>query len=208
MTDLLVVEDVPWEISSAWAHWLAGIPGSDTPIHVTSVASMVNQVWLRVTGGQPPHGFGTLQRLFISGHGSPGEQSVGIGDKTDPTGTKCLRTAPGGTILRGGATALLAMWAPLFAPNAVVTLGGCEVADTIKGNQLLLALSAAMGGVAVQGGTGKQVTCVPWLRGSVKRACRGAVVNLGSSSWDIPGPAAPPVQPGAMLHTDGIAPAR
>ncbi|MBZ5620917.1 MAG: hypothetical protein LAQ69_19645 [Acidobacteriia bacterium] len=116
-------------------------------------------------------------------------KSVGIGSGSDLTGTKCLRA--GGGTLGGVAASVLPALVPLFSPNAVVTLGGCEVADGVKGRNLLMAVSKALGGIAVQGATGYQFTVLGHLRGDVWRARGGRVQNLGQ--WpNIPGPTAAP----------------
>lgn len=196
MADLLVVENVPGEwITSAPFYKLAGIAGADNPIYATSVSDMASQIAARALAISQPNtgafGIGVIKRLFIGGHGAPGEQSVGIGTATDNVGIKSLRVGPGGK-LRGPAPAWLAALVPLLAQDVVVTLGGCEVADTVKGQNLLRAVSDALGGLAVQGATGKQFTLFGHLRGDVWRAYRGGVRNLGS--WNtipefvIPGP--------------------
>jgi hypothetical protein len=197
MAGLLVVEDAPGElITSAPFYRLAGIAGADDPIYVKSVPEMVSKLWSRAMGIYNPQlrvpGIGVIDTLFIGGHGSSGDQSVGSGSGSDLTGTKCLRG--GGGTLGGVAASVLPALTPLFSPGAVVTLGGCEVADGVKGRNLLMAVSKALGGIVVQGATGYQFTMLGHLRGDVWRARGGSVQNLGE--WaSIPGSTATPPKP-------------
>ena len=191
MLDLFAIEDVPWEATSpevGLRNHILGIPGAGQPIKVTSISQMVAGVLGRVLisyGGTGPAG--TIQRLFIAGHGSPGHQSVGIGEGSDPTGNKELIGLGNGK-LASQATGQLVSLASYFASNAVVTLGGCEAADTPKGDFLLKAISLALGGIDVQGATGKQWSFMG-PSGMVKRCTNGVVRNLGSlSSWPGPSP--------------------
>jgi hypothetical protein len=128
--------------------------------------------------------------LFIAGHGSAGEQSVGIGDAADNTGVKVLKGLPNGRLMGLEARQLPAI-APLVAPNAVVTLGGCEVGSGPKGDLLLEAVTVAQDGIAVQAATASRCSLMG-PSGNVKRCVNGVVTNLGKLSAR-PGPAAPAV---------------
>jgi hypothetical protein len=198
MLKLFVIEDVSGEPTCV-EEWLrnhvAGIPGADHPIRVESVAGMVAVLLgqaMAVGGNTGPAG--TIQTLFIAGHGSAGEQSVGIGDATDNTGAKVLKGLPNGRLMGLAASQLPAI-TPLFASNAVVTLGGCEVGSGPKGDFLLKAVSAALGGIAVQAATASQCSFMG-PSGSVKRCVNGVVTNLGKlSAWPGPVVAAPGAAP-------------
>src|SRR5438067_881534 len=120
MIDIFVHEDVPgeWTGAGITAYKLAGIPGSDDPIRATSVADMVAKVW----GRAGTAGYGSIQTMFIAGHGAAGEQALGIGTGTDNTGGKTLKATGQGTLM-GLAKSILPILAPLFAPGAILTLG-------------------------------------------------------------------------------------
>jgi hypothetical protein len=89
----------------------------------------------------------------------------------------------------GLAASQLPAIAPRVAPNAVVTLGGCEVGSGPKGDFLLKAVSVALDGIAVQAAPASQCSFMG-PSGNVKRCVNGVVTSLGElSAW--PGPAAP-----------------
>lgn len=191
MFDVFVIEDVDWEPTSVeifLRNYVAGIPGADTPFRVKSVLGMVGAIQSYVISASPyTGGLQSIRQMFIAGHGSAGEQSVGAGDASDPTGAKVLKGLPSGKLM-GQAALCMPILLPYFAPNAVITLGGCEAASGPKGDFLLKAMSATLGGIAVQGGTSNQCS-FKGPSGSVKRCTNGVVKNLGScATW--PGPTA------------------
>jgi len=66
--------------------------------------------------------------LFIQGHGEPGCQSVGAGAHAeDPDGLYSLSITEEGK-LHPGTERILRGMSGCFNPNAVITLGGCQVA--------------------------------------------------------------------------------
>src|SRR5262249_38938825 len=65
-------------------------------LDVTSVEDMVTKV-LAQSQGQP------IRTLEIVGHAAPGSQSVGAGQRIDPTGKKCLEISMATKTLRGSA---------------------------------------------------------------------------------------------------------
>jgi hypothetical protein len=175
MVDICVAEDVPWEMSSKLFYKWTDIPGSKDVISAPSVPQMVVSIITRVGVG----GKGTIKHLFIGGHGADGMQSVGLGSGgTDYTGTTVLRLGAGGKLM-GTAGGMLKSLAPYLAPDCVVTLGGCQVADTATGRQFLLAVSNALGGVAVQGSNIQQITVKSQIQGTIWRAYHGSIYNLG-----------------------------
>ena len=137
-------------------------------IGVTSVPDMIDKVKKRIGDG------GRMKSLYIQGHGVPGCQSVGWNSSgVDTAGRYTIELDSDTGRLRTSTAGLLAQLKGLFVPGAVVTLGGCQVAATtniqvtdplwrekklkaadamvnVSGQQLLMDVSAALGGVAVQ----------------------------------------------------------
>lgn len=89
---------------------------------VTSVPQLCTRLgWRRA--GKP------ISALYIQGHGVPGFQSVGQGvDGVDASGTLSIGLDPGTRHLHEKTAALLRGLRGAFAPGAIVTLGGCQVA--------------------------------------------------------------------------------
>jgi hypothetical protein len=133
-----------------------------------------------------------FDEVIISGHGSPGNQSVGDGEGYDKTGRQNLsiwtyqfdRAPPGKeNTLVGDADTTLAGMAPALSTAAVITLTGCNVAMGMGGRQLLSIMSKALGGRKVQAATGLQTAWVPGMEGEVI-ACKGDYCwSVTTSSW-------------------------
>lgn len=178
MVDICVAEDVPWEMSSSPFYWWHNIPGSSDIISAKDVTTMVARIIARA--GQ--NGRGTIKRLFIGGHGADGQMSIGLGASgADYTGNKQLRLGAGGNLL-GVAGPMLAKLAPYLAPDCVVTLGGCQVAETQVGRNFLAAVSRTLGGVCVQASNVQQWTIKSQIQGTIWRAYHGEIYNLGQWS--------------------------
>jgi hypothetical protein len=178
MVDICVAEDVPWEISSSPFYWWHNIPGSDHIINAKNVTAMVGGI-LALLG---PRAGGSIKHIFIGGHGADGQQSIGLGASgADYTGNTQLRLGPNGTLL-GVAGPMLAKLAPYLAPDCVVTLGGCQVAESEVGRKFLLAVSKTLGGVAVQASNVQQWTIKGQIQGTIWRAYHGEIYNLGQWS--------------------------
>ncbi len=148
-------------------------------ILVVSVSDMVNKIETRLGRGRK------IQNLFIGGHGAPGYQSVGAGSGWDTTGAFSLQVDSSNGLLLGTAEAQMNRLGRNFAPNAIVTLGGCQVGrDTI----LLKAVSKSLGSVPVQAGTANQRPLVPGMEGAVIRCTSTSTcTNMGTSYWASPG---------------------
>jgi len=88
---------------------------------VTSVPQLCRRLtWMR--GGK------LISNLFIQGHGVPGFQSVGAGSGgVDDTGLVSIGLTDKGE-LHATTAAHLRSLRGFFAPGAIVTLGGCQVA--------------------------------------------------------------------------------
>jgi hypothetical protein len=145
-------------------------------LDVTSVNAMVTKVLARCQG-KP------IRTLEIVGHAAPGSQSVGAGQASDRTGAKVLEIRMAtGTLLGDAETQLLRLRGK-FAPEAVITLGGCEVAQGPQGKALLQRISTLLGNIAVQGSEHEQ-NPLPGMEGNVIR-CKGNscwVVQAGRGS--------------------------
>lgn len=157
--------------------WLSGL-FSVGEIYITSVTSLVNRALHATKDGK------RIDEMFIIGHGSPGWQGVGAGkgEEDDPDGRKSLEVDAATDNLKGTAEAQLNRLKGKFAPAAVVTLGGCEVAEGAEGQELLRAVSKALGGVLVQGGDATQHAISPGSEGNVIR-CNVATCWVHSAAW-------------------------
>jgi hypothetical protein len=168
--DIVAVEDTPHDNGFDWLNAFFR-PGN---LNVTSVNDMVTKV-LAQSGGRP------IRSLYIIGHAAPGDQSVGAGQAVDSTGTKTLVIDPSTGQLAGNAEAELARLVGHFAPGAVVTLGGCEVAKGSAGQALLQRVSTVLGGIPVDGGDRLQ-RLTPGMEGNVIR-CEGQTCRVYSKAW-------------------------
>jgi hypothetical protein len=83
--------------------------------------------------------------------------------------------------LVGDAETQLARLRGRFAPEAVVTLGGCEVAKGDKGKALLRRISTVLGNVRVEGGDAEQ-NALPGMEGNVVR-CMGNTCWVQATAW-------------------------
>jgi hypothetical protein len=137
------------------------------PIYITSVRDMVTKI---VKLCSPDI---KISSLYILGHGSPGFQAVGCGEKSDSTGNRSLQTDASGNLKGDGATQL-PLLAPFMTSSTMITLGGCEVADGSAGSALLTAVSYALGGLPVRGGTADQYSLLPGIQGNIV-TCKGLV---------------------------------
>lgn len=155
--NITCVEDTHCDNSFDWASGVLRLGELD----VVSVKDMVAKVIAECNGR-------LIRRLCIIGHGSPGCQSVGCGMRWDWTGRRALLVDKTNRQLVGEAATELARLAGKFAPEAIVTLGGCEVARGSYGKALLRGVSRALGGVIVQASEAMQ-TPVWALKGTVIR---------------------------------------
>jgi hypothetical protein len=155
--------------------------------YVTSVEDMVNKV--------SNYAF-TKKVLFdsviISGHGSPGNQSVGDGEGYDKTGKQNLsiwtyqfNKAPKGKEngLVGDSDKTLEGMSGALASNAVITLTGCNVAMGMGGQQLMKIISKALGGRKVQAATGLQTAFIPGMEGEVIACDADRCWTVTKNSW-------------------------
>ena len=153
--------------------WIAGAVRTGE-LDVISVNDMVSKVIARCEGKK-------IQHLYVIGHAAPGDQSVGAGQAVDTTGQKALTIDEGKGKLFGDAETHLARLRGKFAPEAVVTLGGCEVAKGEKGKALLRRISTVLGNVRVEGGDTLQ-NALPGMEGNVIR-CMGNTCWVESAAW-------------------------
>jgi hypothetical protein len=159
--EIVCVEENPHDNG---ANWYAGAYRIGE-LDVVSVKDMITKV-IAKSNGQP------IRRLTLIGHGGPGCQSVGCGTYYDWMGRRCLLVEPTTWLLVGEAEAELARLAGKFAPEAIVTLAGCNVAKGAYGRGLLRRISKVLGGVTVQGSEGEQIPILWVLKGTVIR-CKG-----------------------------------
>jgi hypothetical protein len=158
--------------------WLSGL-FTIGEIYITSVAGLVDKALAEETKKGKK-----IDEMFIIGHGAPGWQGVGAGkgETADPNGEKSLEVDDATGKLKGAAETQLNRLKGHFAPGAVVTLGGCEVAKGTEGQKLLRAVSKALGGVPVQGGDVAQHSISPGSEGNVIR-CNDATCWVQSAAW-------------------------
>jgi hypothetical protein len=168
--DILAVEDTSEDNGFDWVSGALSLGELD----VTSVRDMAIKVIARA-------GAAKIRSLYVVGHASPGNQSVGAGKIADATGMRSLVLDPATGKLAGAGEGELARLRGRFAPKAVVTLGGCEVAKGPGGIALLRRISAVLGDVRVQGGDRLQ-RLLPGMEGNVIR-CLGAVCWVQSAAW-------------------------
>jgi hypothetical protein len=158
--DIVAIEDTPDDNGANWNNAFIRLGELD----VVSVSDMVNKVIAKSNGRLIGH-------LTIIGHGSGGNQSVGDGQKFDPTGNRSLTIDVNTGALVGGAETDLVRLAGKFAPEAIVTLRGCNVALGDFGKMLLKRVSNLLGGVTVEGSEDLQYA--GWsLEGTVIRCKR------------------------------------
>ena len=204
-------------------------------MQVYSVGDMVSQTltWLSLDPGK------LIKTMTIIGHAGPGDQRIGAGNggfdggfpSRSLTLTNIMLEVPdpgqsASPTLWGTAADELPLLASSFAPDGLVILGGCQIARnnftynqsgfatggprTIDGQDLLRAVSAALGGnVRVEGGQIDQDS-----RRGIEGLCvrcnaDSCVVGLGSSRFlegptddfvPIPGPFGPGDFPGGNFN--------
>jgi len=162
--DISVVEDTP---SDNGFNWWSGFYRTGE-LDVTSVSDMVTKVIAEAGSNQ-------IRHLEIVGHAAPGDQSVGAGQAVDLTGNKSLTLDTSTGKLYGKAEEQLLRLSSKFAPEAVITLGGCEVAKGEKGKALLKRISVLLGNVRVQGSEHTQYA---------KDGMEGTVIRcMGETCW-------------------------
>jgi hypothetical protein len=157
--EIVAVENTPSDNGFDWWEGAFHIGELD----VISVNDMVTKVIARAGGRQ-------IRGLTIIGHGAPGFQSVGAGQGAD-TGGRSLNIDPATNLLRGDGERELSRLSGRFAPGAVITLGGCRVAEGAVGRALLQRISTLLGNVIVEGAEVIQ-NPLPGMEGTVIR-CRG-----------------------------------
>jgi hypothetical protein len=159
-----------------------GHPGSQRVADVTDVVVQALAALRRAGDGSQ------IKSMYITGHGLPGYQGVGAGVLRDITGERSLQVNPATGRLLGTAGGRLALFHGRFSNDAIVTLGGCQVALGAAGQELLKAISRALGGVPVQAADGNQ-TGFPGMEGNVWR-CVNDVCRIVSkkhhSWWGVP----------------------
>jgi hypothetical protein len=142
-----------------------------TVVSVTSVVDMVTKV-MAAAGSEK------IYNLLILGHGGAAYQAVGAGTLGDTTGDYSLQVDSFGGSLAGSAKAWLPKLAPLFTSDAIVLLGGCNVANTyenptyktkISGEDYLKIVSKALGGVYVEASDFYQIGLYPTTFGKTVR---------------------------------------
>ena len=144
---------------------------NDTMASVTvySVTDMVNKV-IAAAGGDK------ISRLIIYGHGASGVQSVGCGTigkaATSKTDNLFMVSLIDGK-LKNNVETPLAQLIPHLAPDALLSLGGCQVGSSPDGEGLLKRLSAVLG-IACEAGMWNQMPMFPGYEGPVV-SCKGSV---------------------------------
>jgi hypothetical protein len=138
-------------------------------IRVSSVLHMVEKVLQKSNGCK-------INKLYLLGHGCPGDQSVGSGTGFDASGEKCLALRKDAFQLRGDAEEHLSRLKGKFAAKGTIVLGGCYVAEGEKGKGLLMRISTLLDNVAVCASESLQK---PWpgIEGIVVR-CVGKTRNI------------------------------
>lgn len=109
----------------------------------------------------------------------PGDRIVTI-DIYDHGDRDSMRIGDGALVAHPAALAPLSLLRPRMAPQAVVTLHGCDVGHA---KELLRMISARLGNVKVRAGTARQ-RILPGLEGGV-RECKAMVCTYsGPGFWD------------------------
>jgi hypothetical protein len=168
--EIVVVEDTSDDNGFSWVSGALRFGELDA----TSVNDMVTKVIAEAGSKQIKH-------LYIIGHAAPGDQSVGAGQSVDPSGDKALTIDTGTGQLVGRAETELLRLSGKFAPEAVITLGGCNVAKGEQGKALLKRISKLLGNVRVQGSDSTQRP-LPGMEGNVIR-CQGDTCWVQSANW-------------------------
>ena len=138
-------------------------------LRVTSVSDMVSKA-LAAAGSQ------LIRRLYILGHGASGDQSVGSGRDFDATGDRCLALRNDAFKLRGDAESHLLRLKGKLSQDAVITLGGCYVAEGEKGKALLMRISGLLDDVNVDASESLQK---PWP------GTEGIVIRCTGQVWGV-----------------------
>ena len=162
----------PTSYASAWVAPYTPFYSMAT-VQVTSVPDMVTKV-LAAAGSDK------IERLVLYGHAASGAQAVGCGEvinlRSKTNDFLAVSQATG--TLANGAELDLARLAPQLAPNARVSLGGCNVAAPPGGQALLIRISTALGGITVEGGMWKQTSFFPGYEGPVVRCTGNSCTNI------------------------------
>jgi len=106
---------------------------------------------------------------------------INLGSKTNDF----LAVSQATGTLANGAELDLARLAPQLAPNARVSLGGCNVAAPPGGQALLIRISTALGGITVEGGMWKQTSFFPGYEGPVVRCTGNSCTNIYGPAKEI-----------------------
>ena len=134
------------------------------PILVGSVEDMVNKLIAKA-------GSEKIEKLLISGHGSPGKQAVGCGRNiSNDSGDKSLQYDTIDFQLMGDAKKYLHRLRSIFTNDAVISLGGCNVAKD-DGTKLLSLISYETD-TFVEAGDAAQNLILPGWEGNVIRCYR------------------------------------
>jgi len=149
-------------------------------VQVTSVPDMVTKV-LAAAGSDK------IERLILYGHAFHGAQAVGCGPAINlkSTTNDFLAVSASTGTLTNGAEHDLARLVPQLAPNARVSLGGCNIAAPPDGQALLIRISTALGGITVEGGTWTQTSLFPGYEGPVVRCTGNSCTTIYGPSKEI-----------------------
>lgn len=141
-------------------------------VYVYSVADMVTKI-LGAAGSDK------ISRLVLYGHAKSGVQAVGSGHVINFNNkpVDALGVSPVDGTLRNGAEQELARLVPSLAPDARISLGGCEVGAPPDGETLLKRLSVVLG-VTVEAGLWNQRPAFPGYEGPVVRCTRNSCVTM------------------------------
>lgn len=151
-------------------------------VTVTSVVDMVTKV-IAAAGSDK------IYNLLILGHGGAAYQAVGAGTLGDSTGDYSIQVDAFGGGLSGSAKTWLPKLASLFTSDAIVLLGGCNVANTYENptyktkvtpEEYLKAVSKAVGGVYVEASDSYQLGPYPTTLGKTLR-CNSTTCFVSSS---------------------------
>ncbi len=161
----------------SWAAWIKTAAmsaplGALATVNVYSLPDMVTKI-LAAAGSD------TISRLVLYGHAKSGVQAVGSGHVINFNNrpVDSLSVSPVDGKLRNGAEQELARLVPSFAPDARVSLGGCEVGAPPDGEALLKRMSVVLG-VTVEAGLWNQRPAFPGYEGPIVRCTGNSCITM------------------------------
>lgn len=161
----------------SWVAWLKTAAMSApsaalATVNVYSVSDMVTKI-LTAAGSDK------ISRLVLYGHAKSGVQAVGSGHVINFNNNPVdfLAVSPVDGKLRNGAEQELTRLVPSLAPDARVSLGGCEVGLPPDGETLLKRMSVVLG-VTVEAGLWNQRPLFPGYEGPLVRCTGNSCITM------------------------------